>query len=447
MAIGTEILTTKRCDMGYCPGCSHAAVLEAVSSAIKSMGRSPEQVCLVTDIGCVGLADRYFTCHTFHGLHGRALTYAEGIQRVRPDLLVIVLIGDGGCGIGSAHLIHTARRGLPIKVLVCNNFNFGMTGGQASPTTPPETMTSTTWMGAFDRPMDICGTVMVNGASHVARCSALDRDCPQRIEAALRAPGFALVDIWELCVAYFVERNKVKPASLHAFGDKLSMPFGLLRDEPCEKIERPPGRAGPRPMQPTPSCCIPWNGRMEICMAGSAGQHVRAAMSTLGEIAVAGGLFVTQEDDFPITVRKGHSLSRLVICENPIRLSGQEDPDVLIVLSEDGLKRVGPLRELPTGCHIYMGDPLKDPELDRIDHVLDLKRIQDAVGRDNVAMVCLGMALFERRPENAHSILETAETVVRGPRREATRSALHFAAALAQVPSESPAIAKENGHG
>jgi pyruvate/2-oxoacid:ferredoxin oxidoreductase beta subunit len=138
------MVTASRNDMGFCPGCSHGIVLEQLGAALERMGLEPHQVCVVSDIGCIGIADRYFSCHTFHGLHGRSLTYAEGIKRVRPDLMVIVLIGDGGCGIGTAHLVHSARRGVGIKVLVCNNFNFGMTGGQHSPTTPPRGYTTTT---------------------------------------------------------------------------------------------------------------------------------------------------------------------------------------------------------------------------------------------------------------------------------------------------------------
>ncbi|MCA9254749.1 MAG: hypothetical protein KDA33_03890, partial [Phycisphaerales bacterium] len=224
------LLLADKQSMCYCPGCSHASVLERLGRVLEQMNVDPHHVCIVSDIGCIGTADRYFDCHTFHGLHGRSLTYAEGIKRVRPEALVIVLIGDGGCGIGTAHLVHAARRNADIKVLVFNNFNFGMTGGQASPTTFPGGATGTTPAGAVDRPMDICQTVIANGASHVARVNATDKQCPTYIEAALRAPGFTLVDIWELCTAYFLPRNKLKPAMLDDLACTLDMPMGLLRE-------------------------------------------------------------------------------------------------------------------------------------------------------------------------------------------------------------------------
>ncbi|MDP7330963.1 MAG: thiamine pyrophosphate-dependent enzyme, partial [Candidatus Marinimicrobia bacterium] len=120
----------------FCPGCSHGKILEALSNSLKQQGLGPSEVVIVTDIGCVGLSDKYFVTHAFHGLHGRAITYASGIKMQNPDLKVVVLIGDGGCGIGGHHLLNAARLNTDVNVLVFNNFNFGMTGGQHSVTTP-----------------------------------------------------------------------------------------------------------------------------------------------------------------------------------------------------------------------------------------------------------------------------------------------------------------------
>jgi 2-oxoglutarate ferredoxin oxidoreductase subunit beta len=101
------------------------------------MGLSRQQVVIVSDIGCSGLFDTFFNTHAFHGLHGRALTYATGLKMARPDLKVVVTMGDGGLGIGGAHLLSTCRRNIDLTLLVLNNFNYGMTGGQCSSTTPP----------------------------------------------------------------------------------------------------------------------------------------------------------------------------------------------------------------------------------------------------------------------------------------------------------------------
>ena len=86
----------------FCPGCGHRAILRALDRALVAQQWERRSVVIVTDIGCVGLSDRYFTTNAFHGLHGRSITYATGIKLANPDLHVIVLIGDGGCGIGGS---------------------------------------------------------------------------------------------------------------------------------------------------------------------------------------------------------------------------------------------------------------------------------------------------------------------------------------------------------
>ena len=162
--------------MPFCPGCGHTIILERLAAAVDGLGISPTDLCLVTDIGCVGPADKYFACHTFHGLHGRSTTYATGLKLADEKLKVIVLIGDGGCGIGASHLLHAARRQIDMTVVVFNNFNFGMTGGEHSPPTPAGCLTATTPGRSVEVPMDVCETVRVNGANFVARKTAYDRD-------------------------------------------------------------------------------------------------------------------------------------------------------------------------------------------------------------------------------------------------------------------------------
>ena len=121
----------------FCPGCSHDRITHTLDKAFQKMGLSGNQIAIVSDIGCSGLFDTFFNTHAFHGLHGRALTYATGIKMAAPDTKVIVTMGDGGQGIGGAHLLAASRRNLDLTLLILNNFNFGMTGGQFSATTPP----------------------------------------------------------------------------------------------------------------------------------------------------------------------------------------------------------------------------------------------------------------------------------------------------------------------
>ena len=110
----------------FCPGCSHDRITQTLDRAFMNMGLRGEEIVIVTDIGCSGLFDTFFNTHAFHGLHGRALTYATGLKMAQPDLNVIVTMGDGGLGIGGAHVLSACRRNLDVTFWVLNNFNFGM---------------------------------------------------------------------------------------------------------------------------------------------------------------------------------------------------------------------------------------------------------------------------------------------------------------------------------
>lgn len=425
----TSILTTSRCDMAYCPGCSHGLVLEHFQRAVERLGLPPDRICVVTDIGCIGIADRYFACHTFHGLHGRSVTYAEGIHRIRPDLLVVVFIGDGGCGIGTSHLVHAARRRANIKVIVCNNFNFGMTGGQHSPSTPEDASTPTASSGTGERPFDVCGTVAINGASFVARHSAFDSSCVDTIERALRTPGFALVDLWELCVAYFVPANHLKPRGLFDLSNQLGMPFGVLAEHPT--AARPPARPSsverfevevPRTVR-----SLPWPRRVEICMAGSAGQRIRSAAGTIGEIAVRCGLHAAQSDDFPITVRRGHSISNLIVARQPIRFASVQRPDLVLVLSNEGIGRVREMIELmaPEASVVVSSDVALPATSARILR-FDLAAVEKLVGKPSAALAALAAGVVACDVTEPDALVAAADACLTGRFRDDSLSAIEL---------------------
>ncbi len=114
----TTYMTDKVGPLPFCPGCGHHLVIKALDKAMVKLQLDPQNVVIVTDIGCIGLSDRYFTTNAFHGLHGRSITYACGLKLARPELTVIALKGDGGCGIGGTHLLNVARRNIGITVLV-----------------------------------------------------------------------------------------------------------------------------------------------------------------------------------------------------------------------------------------------------------------------------------------------------------------------------------------
>ncbi|MBI2933129.1 MAG: 2-oxoglutarate synthase [Planctomycetes bacterium] len=336
-------------DLPFCPGCTHEPLFKGLGAALEKSALDPREVVVVSDIGCHGIADRSLWVHTFHGLHGRSITYACGIKLARPTLRVVVLIGDGGCGIGGAHLINAARRNVGLCVVVFNNFNFGMTGGQHSVTTPAGARTSTTPGGNLERGFDLCKLAEASGATFVARATAFDENLKEVLAQGIAHDGFALVDVWGLCTAHYMKRNDVRKAQL--VETARSMPgYGVLRSE-----RAPEYASALRQVQGTPSTleslAVPaghastLKRRLEIVLAGSAGMRVRTAAWLLARAAMRSGLYTAQKDTFPVTVMKGFSLSELILSPERIENLQVAAPDWLAVASEDGWKKARPLAE------------------------------------------------------------------------------------------------------
>jgi len=360
----------------FCPGCGHGSILDALNRALVDLEVDPRQVVLVSDIGCSGLSDQYFTTNAFHGLHGRSLTYASGIKLARPELTVVVILGDGGTGIGGAHLLNAARRNVGLTVLVFNNFNYGMTGGQHSATTPLGAVTSTTPGGNLERPLDLCATAAVNGAAYVWRGTSFDGDLAERIGEALRTPGFALLDVWELCTAFFVPANRASKRTLSELLERLDFDRGVLaRREVAEySVAYRQAHAAEREAALPTALETAREGALEtrftatldrrfhFVVAGSAGDRVRSAVRQLARAGVLSGLWASQRDDYPVTVKSGHSLAELILSPEPIDYTGIRRPDALLLLSEIGRKKAaGRLARMAEGGLVFVL-----PEMDEL---------------------------------------------------------------------------------
>ncbi len=377
----------------FCPGCSHGTVVDALGEAMARSAPDPQRTVLVSDIGCVGLLDRHFKVHTFHGLHGRSVTYGTGLALARPDLRVVVALGDGSLGIGGHHLISAARRGLPLTVVVFNNFTYGMTGGQSSATTPEGYVTSTSPDGSTDRPLDPCALVAACGATFVARVPAFDESLTDVLARAIAHPGFALVDVWEICTAHFMPSNDFKRSSLLQMARDTHSEFGVLRDDP------PPPRAAhvPLPAPPrvdlTPAFASALERPVRIVVAGAAGQRIRTAALTFARAAVRAGLHATQKDDYPITVRTGHSVAEVIVSPRAIRFTGIEAPDVAILIAPEGVKRARSLLSAMDGTGVVLADEgLELPELRAPVLRLPCREAAREIGAENVALWALARA-------------------------------------------------------
>ena len=386
----------------FCPGCGHKRLLEELDKALVILQPAPRDVVIVSDIGCIGLADRYFTTNAFHGLHGRSLTYATGLKLARPELTVIVLIGDGGCGIGGAHLLNAARRNVDLTLVIANNFNYGMTGGQHSVTTPSGGRTLTTPLGNIEGAMDICATAIGAGATWSFRGIGYDDGLAERIVEGIRHPGFAMLDIWELCTAHYQPRNDFNKKELYNLIASSGMEVGLLADK-----ERPEFGAAYRqgaaakPQGKPPIVIEPAFGhslerQTGIVMAGGAGQKVKSAGTLLARAGMLSGLQATQKDDYPITIMTGHSVSEINLSPAPIEYTAIDSPDCFLVISEEGLKKTRPwITRLPRSCRLYADDGLDIPDTEARVTKLPLASAAKEVGRLSNGVIALAAMLQE----------------------------------------------------
>lgn len=327
----------------FCPGCSHANLFDEFEKALQEIQPDPKRLVVVSDIGCIGIGDRHFLCHTFHGLHGRSITYATGLKLARPDLTVVVLIGDGGLGIGGTHFLNAARRNVDITVIVANNFNFGMTGGQHSVTTPHESLTTTTPYGNYEYPLDVCGLAIVAGCNFAARTLYIDKGLKDMLKEAILTKGFSVVDVWELCIPYFTKNNQLNRKKLEDLKNRLNLPHGTLHraDKSDFSSALPQMKNHSQKVRPVFIESLFENSLKEktrLSIAGTAGKKIKSAATLLCHTAVSSGLYTTQRDDYPVTVMSGHSVSEIVLDPNPIDNFGFDVPDILLLVSEEGLK-------------------------------------------------------------------------------------------------------------
>jgi 2-oxoglutarate ferredoxin oxidoreductase subunit beta len=188
----------------WCPGCGDYAVLSAVQQFMPELGIPPERIVFITGIGCAGRFAYYMNTYGMHGIHGRAPALATGLASARDDLSIWVVTGDGdSLSIGGNHLIHALRRNVPVKILLFNNQIYGLTKGQASPTSELGKITKSTPFGVADHPFNPVALALGAEATFVAR--TIDRDrhhLTDVLRAAAQHEGAALVEIYQNCPVF-----------------------------------------------------------------------------------------------------------------------------------------------------------------------------------------------------------------------------------------------------
>src|SRR5689334_5687003 len=188
----------------WCPGCGDYAVLSAVQQFMPELGSPPEKIVFITGIGCAGRFAYYMNTYGMHSIHGRAPALATGLASCRDDLHIWIVTGDGdSLSIGGNHLIHSLRRNVPVKILLFNNQIYGLTKGQASPTSELGKITKSTPFGVADQSFNPVSLALGAEATFVAR--TIDRDkkhLSDVLRAAATHEGTALVEIYQNCPVF-----------------------------------------------------------------------------------------------------------------------------------------------------------------------------------------------------------------------------------------------------
>ena len=340
----TSLLNTDR-PLVYCPGCTHEKITQSLDRALVRLNLPADRTVIVTDIGCSGLFDTFFKVHALHGIHGRALTYASGLKLADPELNVIVTMGDGGLGIGGAHVLAACRRNLDLTLMVLNNFNFGMTGGQYSSTTPTDAVVGSDFLNQAEMPLDICAIAQSAGATYVDRCSGLDPALPQKIATAIEHTGFSIIETLGMCTGRYTKRNQLTPKVLDQMIADMPKPAGVIeknlrpeygtryRELARQKTRFPEMRVIEKQVD------LPDYQPQEVVILGSAGMRIVTAGDIVCHAGLCAGMNVSMKNDYNITVLRGQSVSEILISPEKIGYPGIKSPTAVLALSDEGVQR------------------------------------------------------------------------------------------------------------
>ncbi|NQU15105.1 MAG: 2-oxoacid:ferredoxin oxidoreductase subunit beta [Desulfobacteraceae bacterium] len=204
------LLRTDRIPHIWCPGCGIGTAFSSCLIAMKESQIDLQKTVMVSGIGCSGRGAGYANVDSYHTTHGRAIPFATGMKLANPELNVVVFSGDGDLfAIGGNHFIHAARRNVDLTIVCVNNFNYGMTGGQAAATTPYLARTTTTPVGNPEPAFNLPLLAYASGATYVARWTILHtRDLTESIQEGFLRHGFSFIEVLAPCPINYGRRNK-----------------------------------------------------------------------------------------------------------------------------------------------------------------------------------------------------------------------------------------------
>jgi 2-oxoglutarate ferredoxin oxidoreductase subunit beta len=380
----------------FCPGCTHERITRGLDKTLIGMGLTADKTVIVTDIGCSGLFDTFFNVHALHGVHGRALTYAAGLKLADPTLTVIVTMGDGGLGIGGAHVLAACRKNLDLTLIILNNFNFGMTGGQYSATTPSDAVVGSDFLNQAEIPIDICKIAKSAGATYVSKCSGHDTQLPDELARAIRHKGFSVVETLGMCTGRYTKRNNLTPKVIDEMIANQPVEGGVVegnqRPEYGELYRKLAGEKTrfPEALTIERSFTLVDPRRQEVVILGSAGMRIVTAGDIVCYAGIASGMNVSIKNDYNITVLRGQSVSEILLSPEKIGYTGIESPTAVMALSDEGVQRRQKIfKTLAPGTVVLKEKSVAIPETTARVIEIDFKELK--IKRPDWALASLGV--------------------------------------------------------
>jgi 2-oxoglutarate/2-oxoacid ferredoxin oxidoreductase subunit beta len=321
----------------FCPGCGHNHVLFNLDKTIEELNLNPLDIIVVSDIGCCGIIDPLLESHTIHGLHGRSVCLAMGVAGAfdkNSNKKVIAIQGDGGATIGLSHLLEGARRNFNITLIVHNNMVYGMTGGQVSGLSHSDLKKRIFEEEKLVPSFDLVKLAHDSGAAFSARLIAKG-SMHEFFKKAVLTKGFSLIEVVELCPSYgYADPKVLKELGIEEVvktNNREVSHVSIKNTEPLFEINKTVINRSKKHNL---------SSRLEILIAGSAGEGIQTAAEYLSIAALRSGLYVTKKSDYPITVGTGHSNAEIILDNSPNSFAGSTAPDILLVTSQDGLDTV-----------------------------------------------------------------------------------------------------------
>lgn len=358
----------------FCPGCGHGVAVKNMSKALAELDYAPLDVVIVSDIGCSGLVDPLFSTHTIHGLHGRAPALGLGISLVlsEPEKKVVVIQGDGGVTIGLQHVLEAARRNSNMTLVVLNNQLYGMTGGQMSGLSTNEFKDYKHFPDTAP-PFDVVELAHQAGAGFTSRVTD-PKHIKDKLKQAFAYEGFALVEISSMCTSYAYKK-------MSDFQEILYEDTELHNDrEKVESVYRETDTLFDEKEFLPATFESGIEGKVGVVIAGSAGGGVQSAAKLLANAGIMSGLYTTMKGEYPITVGTGFSAAEVIFSTQPIHYTGLEEPDFIIMVTQDGFQKVK--NRVCKDTKIIADSSL----MDAIEHEADLQPLLKSGGKKGAAL-------------------------------------------------------------